>query len=232
MLTEESRLANFTNELGVDGTVRYLRNIMGLWLLQECLRDVEGRGPPAGPGRAARRAPPRAGAAVASSTPATRSSWRPDDMPERIADGLPPHGPARAADPGRDGPLRPGLAWRSPTGGPSQDAQRLSGRDVDVVHIVGGGARNALLCQLTADACGLPVVAGPAEAAALGNVLVQARPPGVVQRRLGRRCRALLRTYRPLRRYAPAGRSRRPGTGPSAAAPAPQPRDERRRRCA
>jgi rhamnulokinase len=73
---------------------------------------------------------------------------------------------------------------------------------VDTVHIVGGGARNTLLCQLTADACGLPVVAGPAEAAALGNVLVQARAlhlgpddlPGM---------RALIRATHPLRRYEP-----------------------------
>jgi rhamnulokinase len=73
---------------------------------------------------------------------------------------------------------------------------------VDTVHIVGGGARNTLLCQLTADACGLPVVAGPAEAAALGNVLVQARAlhrgpddlPGM---------RALIRATQPLRRHEP-----------------------------
>jgi rhamnulokinase len=59
-----------------------------------------------------------------------------------------------------------------------EDAARLSGRSIDVVHLVGGGARNALLCQATADACGRPVVAGPVEATALGNVLVQARSHG------------------------------------------------------
>src|SRR5262249_58262763 len=60
------------------------------------------------------------------------------------------------------------------------EVQELTGRHVDTVHIVGGGARNALLCQLTADACGLPVVAGPVEAAAMGNVLVQGPPLGAV----------------------------------------------------
>jgi rhamnulokinase len=60
------------------------------------------------------------------------------------------------------------------------DAQRLSGRAVDVIHIVGGGSQNQLLCQLTADAAGLPVVAGPVEATALGNLLVQARTHGAL----------------------------------------------------
>jgi rhamnulokinase len=84
------------------------------------------------------------------------------------------------------------------------DAVRLSGRDVDAVHIVGGGARNPLLCQLTADACGRPVVAGPVEAAALGNVLVQARAAGVVQGDLGA-LRALLRKTQDLRIHEPRG---------------------------
>jgi len=72
-----------------------------------------------------------------------------------------------------------------------------------VVHIVGGGVRNRLLCQLTSDACGLPVVAGPAEAAALGNVLVQARALGVVGDRGN--MRALVARTQAMRRYEPSG---------------------------
>src|SRR5581483_3043799 len=72
------------------------------------------------------------------------------------------------------------------------DAQALSGRHADAVHVVGGGSRNDLLCQLTADATGLPVLAGPAEATALGNVLVQGRALGAVHGSLGE-LRALLR---------------------------------------
>jgi len=83
------------------------------------------------------------------------------------------------------------------------EAQSLSGRHADVVHIVGGGARNALLCQLTADATGLPVIAGPAEATALGNVLVQARALGVAPGDLAG-MRALIRSTQPLRSFAPA----------------------------
>ena len=85
-----------------------------------------------------------------------------------------------------------------------EDAQRLSGRDVDVVHIVGGGARNDLLCQLTADACGLPVLAGPVEATALGNILVQARSLGSVGASLDD-MRELVRATQQVRRFEPQG---------------------------
>jgi rhamnulokinase len=84
------------------------------------------------------------------------------------------------------------------------EAARLTGRRVDVVHIVGGGARNELLCQLTADACGVPVLAGPVEAAALGNVLVQARALGEDLPDLAA-MRALVRETQEVRRYEPAG---------------------------
>ncbi|HEY0696953.1 MAG TPA: FGGY-family carbohydrate kinase, partial [Micromonospora sp.] len=85
-----------------------------------------------------------------------------------------------------------------------RDAQRLAGREIDVLHVVGGGARNELLCQLTADACGLPVEAGPQEATALGNVLVQARALGVLDDDLAA-VRALVRATQPVRRYEPRG---------------------------
>jgi rhamnulokinase len=85
-----------------------------------------------------------------------------------------------------------------------RQVQELSGREVRAVHLVGGGSRNSLLCQLTADACGLPVLAGPVEATALGNVLVQARRAGAVGGDLSD-MRALLRETQPVQRYAPRG---------------------------
>jgi rhamnulokinase len=91
------------------------------------------------------------------------------------------------------------LAYRRAIG----QAQSLSGRHADVVHVVGGGARNSLLCQLTADATGLPVIAGPAEATCLGNVLVQARALGAAPGDLAG-MRALIRSSQPLRSFAPA----------------------------
>jgi rhamnulokinase len=87
----------------------------------------------------------------------------------------------------------------------------LTGEQPAVVHVVGGGSRNDLLCQLTADACGLPVLAGPAEAAALGNVLVQARALGVEVPTLSD-MRALLRRTQVVRRFEP-----RPGADWAAA---------------
>jgi rhamnulokinase len=85
------------------------------------------------------------------------------------------------------------------------DAVRLSGRPVSVIHVVGGGSQNTLLCQLTADAAGLPVVAGPVEATAIGNALVQARAHGLIDGDLDA-LRALVRETQPLQRYEPRRR--------------------------
>ncbi len=82
---------------------------------------------------------------------------------------------------------------------------------LEVVHVVGGGSQNELLCQLTADACGLPVVAGPTEAAALGNVLVQARTLGEDLPDLAA-MRDLVRRTQPLTRYEPSGIASRSST--------------------
>ncbi|MEU8970492.1 rhamnulokinase family protein [Streptomyces monashensis] len=197
VLTEESRAANFTNELGLDGTVRYLRNIMGLWLLQECQRAWD---------------EPDVGLLLreAGTAPGLRSVvdagderfLAPGRMPQRIA--------AACRTSGQPVPVTRGeitrcildslaLAHRRAVA----DAQRLADHPVDVVYVVGGGTRNALLCQLTADASGLPVVAGATEAAAFGNVLVQARAHGLVGDLAS--MRGLLTRTQPLTRYAPRG---------------------------
>jgi rhamnulokinase len=197
VLTEESRAANFTNELGLDGTVRYLRNIMGLWLLQECVR-AWGDPDLGGLLREAAKVP-----ALRSVVDAGDAVFlAPGRMPERIAQACRASGqpvPGSPAETTRCILDSLALAHRRAV----EDAQRLAGHPVDVVHIVGGGTRNALLCQLTADACGLPVVAGPTEAAALGNVLVQARAHGTAGDLAG--MRELLVRTQPLTRYAPRG---------------------------
>ncbi|GAA2066600.1 rhamnulokinase family protein [Streptomyces albiaxialis] len=202
VLSEESRLANFTNELGVDGTVRYLRNLMGLWLLQECLRAWEAQGDPQELGPLLERAGKLPGlrSVVDAGAP---EFLAPGGMPDRIAAACRRTGQPEPRDPAETTRCvldSLALAHRSVLA----DAARLSGREVHTVHVVGGGARNALLCRLTADACGLPVVAGPAEAAAYGNVLVQARTAGAVSGGLPE-LRALLRDSLELRHYEPTG---------------------------
>ncbi|MGW0210242.1 rhamnulokinase [Streptomyces sp. NPDC003233] len=197
VLTEESRAANFTNELGLDGTVRYLRNIMGLWLLQECQRTW---------------GEPDLGVLFreTGAVPALRSVvdagdetfLAPGRMPERIAEACRASEqpvPVTRAEVTRCILDSLALAHRRAVA----EAQRLADHPVDVVYLVGGGTRNALLCQLTADACGLPVVAGATEAAALGNVLVQARAQGLVGDLAA--MRRLLSRTQPLTRYAPRG---------------------------
>ena len=82
-------------------------------------------------------------------------------------------------------------------------ARELAGRPIDVIHVVGGGSQNELLCQLTADATRLPVLAGPVEATALGNVVVQARAAGCMPSTL-EAARARIAAGTPLRRYEPA----------------------------
>jgi rhamnulokinase len=173
VLTEDSRAANFTNERGIDGTIRYLRNVMGLWPLQECLRTWRAQG------LVVDLTELLAAAATREANTAVIDIddpifLPPGDMPERIVEACRKAGQTVPTDPA--GIVRCivdslAVAHRKAI----EDAVRLSGRPVEVVHLIGGGSHNDLLCQATADACGLPVVAGPAEATAIGNVLVQAR---------------------------------------------------------
>jgi len=196
VLTEDSRKANFTNERGVDGTIRYLRNVMGLWLLSESMRtwELRGRGVALDDVLAAAAALPAGGPRVDPNDPVFLP---PGDMPSRIVEA------AGLRDPEPEVVVRCILDSLAVAFAEAMtDAERLSGRPVEVVHLVGGGSQNALLCQLTADAMGRPVVAGPVEATALGNVLVQARTHGVLSGDLAalrRRVRAASR----LQRYEP-----------------------------
>ncbi|HEY7489380.1 MAG TPA: rhamnulokinase family protein [Streptosporangiaceae bacterium] len=201
VLTAAGRAANFTNEAGLDGTVRYLRNVMGLWLLQESLRSW---GSPSLPDllpdllRAAEQVPPFRSLV----NPDAPEFLPPGDMPARIAASCAATGqPVPETHPEYVRCILDSLALGHRAA--VRTAAELSGRDVEVVHLVGGGSRNELLCRLTADACGLPVVAGPVEATALGNILVQARAHGVVRDLPA--MRALVARTQPLRRYDPTG---------------------------
>ena len=201
ILSEASRIANFTNEAGVDGRVRFLRNVMGLWLLQESMRAWERAGSPEDLGRLldAAAALPENGPRV---DPDDTAFLAPGDMPSRIADACRMNDQAIPSS-------RPALvrcildSLAAAYARTIADAQRLTAQSVAAVHVVGGGSLNAVLCQLTADACGLPVIAGPVEATAIGNVLVQARSQGFVEGDL-EALRALVRRTHELRTYTPA----------------------------
>src|SRR5690625_4375116 len=205
VLSEASRRANFTNELGAGGTVRYLRNVMGLWVLQECLRSWNDDGlevdlPDL---LTAARAEPALACVVDIDDPVFLP---PGDMPARVRQAAeragqePPRTPSALARCVLDSLA---LAYRRAL----REAARLSGRRVDVVHIVGGGSRNELLCQLTADATGLRVIAGPAEGTATGNLLIQAQASGALPPGLAALREVVAPSPRP-RRYEPQSSQR------------------------
>ena len=202
--SEAGRAANFTNEGGVDGRVRYLRNVMGLWLLSESIRTWEKAGGPvdlaALLGQAATVTEP-----VSVFDVDDPRFLAPGDMPARIAaycaehDLRPPRTPVELVRSIVDS-LATAYARTLET------ASRLSGTRISAVHIVGGGSQNELLCQLTADRTGLPVLAGPVEATAIGNVLVQARSQGLASGSL-ESLRTLVAQAFPPRRYEPSSQA-------------------------
>src|SRR5919107_2387592 len=177
VVTPEAMEANFTNEGGFGGTTRFLKNVMGLWILQECRRQWAREGHEYSYEELARLAEGvPSGPLVDPDHPAFLT---PGDMTARIrrfceeTGQTPPEEPAAFAR-----CIFESLALKY--GHAIEQAQRLTGRSVGSINVVGGGSRNALLCQLTADASGLPVVAGPVEATAMGNVMVQAFAQGRV----------------------------------------------------
>lgn len=201
VITDASRAANFTNEGGVDARVRFLRNVGGLWLLQECLRDWAAAGQESDLGvllQSAARLP--GGGPVIDVD--DEEFIAPDEMPARIQAACRAAGQAVPDD--QAGVVRCvldslAIAYAHTV----EQAERLTGRRASTIHIVGGGSQNALLCQLTADRAGRPVLAGPTEATALGNVVVQARTAGALDGTL-EDLREMLRTDLELRRYEPA----------------------------
>ncbi len=171
-INEAVHAANFTNEGGVCGTIRFLKNIMGLWLVQECRRCFARQGTEYGYDdlvRLASEAPPFASLV----DPDDSSFWIPDDMPQAIS--------AFCRRTGQPAPETPGayircclesLALRYRW--TKEKLEALTGKTLCVLHVVGGGSQNRLLNQLTANATGCLVLAGPTEATAMGNVLTQA----------------------------------------------------------
>jgi rhamnulokinase len=176
IINEDSLRYNLTNEGGVGNTFRFLKNIMGLWLVQECKRmwDREGKALDYGDlTREAEEAKPF----VAIVDPNDNMFLNPPDMPEAIVQfcrNTEQQSPATKGEFVRCALESLALKYRNVL----EKFEHLRGKPVEVLHIVGGGVQNTLLCQFTANATGKPVIAGPVEATAIGNILVQALATG------------------------------------------------------
>ncbi|MDB5352503.1 MAG: carbohydrate kinase [Planctomycetota bacterium] len=192
---------NFTNEGGVAGTTRLLKNVMGLWLVQESRRTWAR----AGRDYSYEELIPRAEASrpfAALVDPDDASFLAPGDMPARIAAFCARTGQAAPGDEGavvRCALESLALKYRWVI----EKLEEILGTTIRTIHVVGGGSKNALLCQFTADACNRPVLAGPVEATAMGNVLIQAMARG----RIGslRDLRAIVARSFPVTTYEPRG---------------------------
>lgn len=171
LINSDSAALNFTNEAGVAGTTRVLKNIAGLWLIQECRRIWQRQG---------RDYSWEEMQAMATSVAANQFLLDPDDprliapsdMPQTLCDLAQERGPAPSNDAEILRCAFDSLAMRYAQ--VLSMLERLLGRKIERIFVIGGGVQNRLLCQLTADACQRPVVAGSSEATALGNALVQA----------------------------------------------------------
>jgi rhamnulokinase len=172
IVTEAAREAGFTNEVGLGGTIRFLKNISGLWVLQECRRAWEAAGQSftyEGLTRLAVENGP-AHAHISLEDPRFMS---PGDMPGKISSFCRETAQPEPATPGQF--VRTILESLALTYAQTmRQLENLVGRKFEKLHIVGGGSRSHLLNQLAADATGLTVVTGPVEATAVGNILIQA----------------------------------------------------------
>jgi rhamnulokinase len=199
IIDERCLSLNFTNEGGVGGTSRLLKNIAGLWLVQECRRAWNrdgGNHTWEDLNRLAAAAPPL----VSLVDPDDTAFLAPADMPGAIRDYCQRTGQTAPADPGaivRCALESLALRYRLVFGW----LEQLTDARIETIHVVGGGSQNRLLCQFTADACGRVVLAGPSEATALGNVLVQAIASGDVGSIA--EARHLVRASFPPKRYEP-----------------------------
>ena len=167
---------NLTNEGGLDGTYRLLKNIMGLWLVQQCKRSFDTRGKNRDYAELARLAS-KAAPLRSIVNPDDRRFLNPPDMPKAIQEFC---RRTRQPVPRTEGELvrcayeSLALKYREVLGW----LEEVTGNPIEVIHIVGGGSQSEILNQFTADACQRPVVSGPVEATALGNLLVQVRASG------------------------------------------------------
>jgi sugar (pentulose or hexulose) kinase len=189
----------FTNEGGVENTIRLLKNIMGLWLMQECKRQWQREGTDLSYGQLAALA--EKAEPFASHINVDHSGFlAPGDMPKRVNDYLAETGQKPIDDKGQM--IRTileslALKYRSVMAA----IEDITGNTIEILHIVGGGIQNELLCQFTANALGKKVITGPIEATAIGNILMQAKATGQI--RTLAEAREIIRNSFELKEYQP-----------------------------
>mgnify|MGYP000144447849 CR=1 FL=1 len=203
LITQETMAYNFTNEGGVNNTIRFLKNIMGLWLVQECRREWERQG---------MRYSYDELTAMAASAPPFLSFVNPEDPRFLHPGDMVPRLQSFCRETGQPVPDTRGAIIRCALESlaleyrwVAQRLEKLLGRRLPVIHIIGGGSQNRLLNQFTADATGCEVIAGPVEATAIGNLLVQAIGLGAITSLA--EARAIVRASFDLAHYAPADTS-------------------------
>jgi len=205
VITAKARDLNFTNEGGVCGTIRLLKNVSGLWLLQACRRSWAARGQPFGYDALLSEAADDRLSFASLVDPDCHAFLNPSDMPSQIAlycrqtSQREPSGPAAYVR-----TILESLALKYRV--VIDSLEELTGRRFDQIRIVGGGARNRLLNQFTADATGRTVLAGPVEATALGNIGMQMLATGAV-RSVGE-ARAVIERSFPVERFEPSATDR------------------------
>lgn len=179
--SDAALLGQFSNEIAVDGRIRLLRNIMGLWVWQECRRDLVAEGVELS--HAELTSLSAAAAPASTVIDINDLEFLPQSQPhDRMIDRVRRHSARRNLAASAPGDLfrRITEALAAAYADCRRGLERITGTPVTTISLMGGGCQNLLLCQLTANACGLPVLAGPAEGTALGNLLVQARSLGLV----------------------------------------------------
>jgi len=179
IITNETYELNFTNEGGVEGTTRFLKNITGMWLLEQCRKEWE----TAGQKYTYSEIVELSGSVEGFRSlidPDHPSFANPESMTRAIVEYCAEHNQKIPANPAEF--IRcifDSLALKYKN--VLSDLQKIAPFPIERLHVIGGGSQNKLLNQLTADAIGLPVVAGPSEATALGNIMMQAKGLGVVK---------------------------------------------------
>jgi rhamnulokinase len=199
IINEKSLRYNYTNEGGVGGTIRFLKNIMGLWLVQECRRQWQREGYDHSYGELTQMAQ-RSKLLGSIIDPDHKPFLTPGDMPRKIEEFCKKNGqrtPNTRGEFVRACLDSLALTYRRTLEG----LEDVLGRKVAAIHIVGGGCQNELLNQMTADACNRPVLAGPTEATAIGNILVQAMATGDVKSLA--EARQIVRNSFEVKRYDP-----------------------------